>query len=102
MTPSNPKLLQAQHEDPDLTLIHQFCSSGQWPDSVNADIRRQLEELNRNLMIDHHGAACVHCPMQGTNAPTLRVLYLPDKYRHPVVCHFRQHHPDLPLHNQIL
>ena len=102
MTPSNPKLLQAQNKSPDLTLIRQFCSSGQWPDSINADLQRQSEELNRNLMIDHHGAAWVHCPTQGSNAPTLLALYLPDKYRHPVVCHFRQRHPDLPVPDQIL
>ena len=81
MGPSNPKLLQAQNEDPDLHLIKQFRISKHWPSTLHPDHQLKLDDLNRNLLIDHHGAVWVHCPGRGPDVPTLKALYLPLKYR---------------------
>ena len=54
MGPSNPKLLQAQTEDLHLQLIKQFRISKLWPSTLHPDHQLKLEDLNRNLLIDHH------------------------------------------------
>ena len=89
MGPTNPKLLQAQEEDTDLQLIKQLWMTKQWPSTLHPDYQLKLNDLNRNLLIDHHGAAWVHCPGRGSDVPTLKALYLPLKYRQPVICNFR-------------
>ena len=57
LAPNNSKLLQAQNEDPDLQLIQQFRMTKQWPPSLTSDHQLKLDDLNRNLLIDQHGAA---------------------------------------------
>ena len=101
MGPTNPKLLQAQNEDPDLQAIKQFRASKQWPSTLHPDHELKLHDLNRNLLVDHHGAVWVHCPGRGPDVPTLKALYLPLKYRQPVICNFRQRHPDIPIRDQM-
>ena len=64
MAPDNPKLLQAQEEDPDLRLI-KFCMSTQRPTSLTPDHQVKLDDLNRNLQVNQHGAAWIHCPGRG-------------------------------------
>ena len=101
MAPDNPEHLQAQEEDPDLQLIKKYRMTAQWPASLNADHRVKLDDLNCNLLIDQHGAVWIHCPGRGPDVPTLKALYLPLKYRQPVVCNFQQRHPDVPVEDQM-
>ena len=96
MAPDNPKLLQAQAR-----CIWDFWARHQWDSSLSPDHILKLEDLNPNLLIDHHQAAWVHCPGRGPDVPTMKALYLPIKYRHPVICHFRQRNPDLSVRDQV-
>ena len=82
--------------------------SKQWPPSLTLDHQIKLDDLNCNLLIDQHGAAWIHCPGRGPDVPTLKdrlvvaaVLYLPLKYPQPVICNFRQRHPDVPVKDQM-
>ena len=90
MASDNPKLLQAPEEDPDLHLIKKFRMTKQWPSSLTSDHQVKLEDLNHDLLVDHHGAAWVHCPRRGPDVPMLKALYLPLKYRQRVICNFQQ------------
>ena len=101
MAPDNPKLLKTQEEHPDLQLIKRFRMTSQWPSSLNPDHQIKLEDLDRNLLIDQHGVAWVHCPGRGPDVPTLKALYLPLKYRQLVICSFRQRHQDVPVKDQM-
>ena len=101
MAPDNPKLLQAQEDDLDLQLIKKFRMSKQWPPSLNPNHQIILDDLNRNLLIDQHGATWIHCPGRGPDVPTLKALYLPLKYRPPVICNFQQRYSDVPVRNQM-
>ena len=90
MPPNNQKLLQTQEEDTDLQLIKQFRMTKQWPTTLHLDHQLKLEDLDRNLLIDQHGAAWVHCPGGGHDVPILKALCLPLKYRQPGICNFLQ------------
>ena len=75
--------------------------SKQWPPSLTLDHRIKLDDLNCNLLIDQHGATWIHCPGRGPDVPTLKALYLPLKYRPPVICNFQQRYSDVPVRNQM-
>ena len=102
MTSNNPHLLEAQQADPDLQLIRLFRLTNSWDTKVSPCHRLQLEQLNRNLHIDQDGAPWINCPGQGPDVPTLKAVYLPAKYRQPIICHFRQRNPDLPIAEEII
>ena len=52
-------------------------------------------------MIDQNDVVWVHCPPESPEAPPKTALYQPIKFRAPVICQFRQRHPDLSISQQV-
>ena len=72
-----------------------------WLTSLSSDHQIKLDGLNHNFLIHQQGAAWIHCPGRGPDVPRLKALYLPLKYHQPVICNFRQRHPDVPVKDQM-
>ena len=95
LTPTNLEILKLQAKDPDLDLIRT------WPLHIQPDHQSRLELQEKNIMIDKDKVVWVQCQPECPKAPPRMALYLPLKYRSPVICQFWQRHPDLTIVQQI-
>ena len=101
LSPTNPQVLRLQSEDPDLQLLYNFRITQAWPGDLQPDHRLRLETLNKNLLIDNDNVVWVQCKPESPEAPPKTALYLPMKFRDPVICQFRQRNPDLSVSQQV-
>ena len=99
LSPTNPQVLRLQSEDPDLQTLYAFRTTRAWPNNLQPDHRLCLETLNKNLMIDQDNVVWVQCKPESPEAKT--ALYLPIKFRAPIICQFRQINPDLSVSQQV-
>lgn len=101
LSPTNQQVLRLQSEDPNLQILHPFRTSSTWPTDLHPDHRLQLETLNKNLMIDQDKVVWVQSQPVRPEAPPKMALYLPIKFRAPVICQFRQRNTDLTVSQQV-
>ena len=99
LSPTNPQVLRLQSEDPDLQTLYAFRTTRAWPNNLQPDHRLCLETLNKNLMINQDNVVWVQCKPESPEAKT--ALYLPIKFRAPIICQFRQINPDLSVSQQV-
>ena len=52
-------------------------------------------------MINNDSVVWVQCKPESPEAPPKTALYLPIKFRDPVICQFRQRNPDLSVSQQV-
>ena len=110
--PQNGQLGPGSCADPDQPTSSATPEQGPWspnptrvPDLIHlarkSSTRLWLETLNQNLMINPNNVMRVQCQPESPEALPKTALYVPFKFRAPMICQFWQRNPDITLPQQV-